>query len=138
MKTSSLNGETLEYQATLRTARQVFHENDDCALRAISIAVGQPYEEIHHLFEMVGRERRKEPRMKHIWQVLDKLKVCAAHWPVDGKTVRTLHRDPKISEGRFLVRLSDHMLPIIDGCIHDHTFDSCKKVRRVWRLWKWL
>lgn len=78
----------------------VFHETNDCAVKAVSISTETPYEKVHHLMEKYGRVYRKGTS-KHIqFKVLNDLgykpfrKINSSHhgWVSEGVVVES-HRE---------------------------------------------
>mgnify|MGYP004454091319 CR=1 FL=1 len=109
----------------------------DCTVRAIAIATEKPYQEVYDdLFKRGKRSPRKgvfkriyKPYMTDIgWQWVPTMFIgsgCQVHLNSD-----------ELPAGRIVVRLSRHLVAVINGVLHD-TYDCSRDgTRCVYGYWK--
>lgn len=100
----------------------------DCVVRAIAIAEARPYrevyDEVHAALHASGKKRSPRNGVpKDVWRPY----LLARGWrwtPTVGiATGARVHLDAaELPAGRLIVRLSGHLVAVLDGVIHD-TFD---------------
>ena len=104
----------------------------DCACRAIAIATGKPYREVYDglnaLCALYGVSRRAgrayadtgiPDRVIHLY-------LGGLHWRfVATHKARLHHWD--LPAGRLVVRVSKHLVALIDNVVHDHGDRWCGK-----------
>jgi hypothetical protein len=106
------------------------NEHRDCAVKAVSIATGYEYDDVHYVFEVCGRKPRKGTQFYVTEKAVKLLKFrmidVTKHFK--SKSVRTLEREIKDCKGNFLVRVTNHLLPVVDGKVHDWTSGRCHRI----------
>ena len=111
-------------------------EHLDCAVRAVAIATDYEYDDVHYAFGVCGRlPRRSTPW--HITERVVKLlrfRMVDVTDQFDARTVRTLEREMKHNRGRYLVRVSRHVLPVVDGCVYDGTKGRLHRIVYIYKL----
>lgn len=103
----------------------------DCVCRAIAIAAEMPYQEVYDLINEYGRQERPSKRRKDRsnartgvyrgtsrkiledlgWKWVPTMQIgqgCKVHLKAD-----------ELPAGRLVVRVSRHLVAVIDGVIHD-------------------
>lgn len=125
---------------TYSTADQLskeLNEKNDCAVRAVSIACETDYRSVHTLMTAHGRRHRCgtnfETTTKAVISALDYDAVDITS-RVRGKTVKTVARE--LHNGRFLVRVSRHILAVVDGKVEDWTDGRQHRVKQVLKVVK--
>lgn len=121
----------------------------DCAVRAVAIATGIPYQQIYDRINFVAKRERltkKHPQRSNartgVWpKTMHRLMVEELNWvwvPVMGVgTGTTVHlRADEMPLGRLVVRLSHHYAAMIDGLIRDTHDPSRDGTRCVYGYWK--
>lgn len=123
----------MEYQS-LTEVRNRHNETNDCAVVAVVIATGAPYEKVHQMMESKGRKSRRGTAQNITNAVLSKLGYM--RFPIrdrevltNGLTIRTLL--PYLPEGTFLVHTPGHILCIRDGVVQDW---SANRLLRVYKI----
>jgi hypothetical protein len=117
-------------------ASRLKNEIKDCAVRSTAIATDYEYDDIHELYNICGRK----PRHSTDWCITKKVIHLLRHRIVDvthhlkSRTVRTLEREMQGTQGRYLVQVREHILPIVDGCVYDWSKGHCNHIRSVYRL----
>lgn len=103
----------------------------DCVTRAVAIATGVPYKTVYDAINLAakserltaGRVRRSSARNGVRRNVFDKyIKSLGWSWVPTmgvGSGCRVHLRDGDLPMGRLIVRVSGHMVAVIDGVIHD-------------------
>lgn len=102
----------------------------DCVVRAIAIASGKLYKEVYDAInELAARERPRKGRRSGSRtgvhrQTFERylLEVCGATWTPTmqvGRGCKVHLRKEELPPGRLVVRVSRHLVAVIDGVIHD-------------------
>jgi hypothetical protein len=109
---------------------------NDCVVRAVAIATGQPYRDVYAALSDGCREQRKTKRSKtkasarngvntqRQW-FKDYMKSLGWKWTPTmriGTGCRVHLHDGELPMGRLIVAVSKHYTTVIDGVIHD-TYD---------------
>ena len=120
----------------------------DCAVRAISIATGKPYEftyqAINNLaqFERVGKRKRgkSNSRTGVYTQLLRKLMPTIGwEWIPTmfiGQGCKVHLKEDELPKGNLVVNVSKHYVAVIDGVIHDTHDPSRDETRCVYGYYK--
>lgn len=111
-------------------------EKRDCAVRAVSIAIGVDYQFALGALAAHGRKSRDGTPMMITHRTLQGLGWTVANIPLEtlkGKTVRTIARELP-SDGVFLVRTRSHILCVKHGKAEDWTKGRLFKVEEVLRI----
>ena len=107
----------------------------DCVSRAIAIATEKPYQEVYDaMFEgsrnlKLLRERGKSPREGVSRKVYEKY-LHSLGWKFHptmaiGSGCKVHLKADELSSGRLIVRVSKHLVAVVDGVMHD-TFDCSR------------
>lgn len=126
-------------------------ERNDCSVRAVAIALGKPYPEVHAAFKANGREDRhgtftcitRAVLCQSGANVVELSLPLHTYSPVDngwqvkyrrtgGWTVASFVRSHK--RGRYIVRVNGHMFAVLDGVVYDHAGGSRRQVLEVWEV----
>lgn len=121
----------MDYSSMVEIARSLGEKND-CAVKAIAIATGTPYAEVHAELTRQGRKRRSgtyfhqtEGAVKNLGFELQRVMVRSA-------TVRTIARELKT--GTYLVRVHRHILCLKEGKVEDWSEGRLHRVKAVYRI----
>ena len=104
----------------------------DCVCRAIAIATGKPYQEVYDAINILGKDERITQKRQRIRssarggvnrKTYDRyLKSLGWEWVATmgiGTGCKVHLADGELPMGRLIVRLSRHIVAVIDGVIHD-------------------
>jgi hypothetical protein len=109
-------------------------ETGDCACRAIAIATGKPYREVHDglnalcallgeplntLWIVQGRQRQRASAEIGIPPPITHLYLGQLGWCWTSTNAARLHRCD-LPSGRLVVKLTQHLVALIDNVVHDH------------------
>ena len=111
-----------------------YNEENDCAVRAISIAANISYEKAHELCAKHGRKNREGTLMSIIWRVLNELGFDrGSNTSPDKLTVNQLGKLMALDlfKDTYLVYTKDHVFTVRDQKIHDWTVGRKYKVRYI-------
>ena len=111
------------------------NETNDCAIVAVTYVSGEPYKKVHTEFTKLGRQFRRPTNFLITCSALVTLglKIKDVRDQFKAKTVVTLGRElPK--KGRFLIRVSHHILAAVDGEILDWTAGRRHRIREIWEV----
>lgn len=108
----------------------------DCATRAIAIVTGKPYQEVYDAInalakkERIGKHKRKSSARngisKAIWKpYIESLGYTWTPTMKVGQGCKVHLRKEELPSGRLIVRVSGHLVAVIDGEIQD-THDSSR------------
>lgn len=112
----------------------------DCVCRAIAIATGKTYREVYTTLNVLAKEgrprkdaKRSSARTGVHREVYDRY-LALLGWRYTATmgigTGCTVHlREMEIPDGRLIVRVSRHLVAVIDGVIHD-TSDPSRRGQR--------
>ena len=96
-------------------------ENRDCAVRAVTLALGKPYAEVHAAMKRLGRRNRRGTPMWITAHVLEsygyKMVECTNVFP-SARTPITVQRELP-NRGVYLVRTRSHIFCYRAGKVHD-------------------
>ena len=113
-------------------------QTNDCVIRAISLTLKQPYDEVYDGFMALGRKcSRGTP--KKVWQQFlnsDKRFVRKPFPAVAGQPRMSLEKFAEIFDsGLYIVQMAGHLTTVINGSVYD-VFEPRKDgcVYAVWRL----
>lgn len=117
-------------------------KSGDCVVRAIAIATGHPYQEIHDLvnhaatYERTGKRKRGKSNARtgvyrsSISRVMKSLGWMWTPTMQIGSGCTVHLRAGELPPGRLVVSVSKHLTAVIDGVIHD-THDCSRRGRDV-------
>jgi hypothetical protein len=107
-------------------------ENNDCVVRASSIACGIPYEEMHAKYKEAGRKDRRGTPVFLIDEVLDYKQGIKA---TTRRSAWTLAQFLRVHDsGHWVMCNRNHAWAVIDGVVHDHGIVGART--RVLFAWK--
>ncbi len=89
------------------------HEKRDCSVVAYSIVAEMPYTEAHKTLQQLGRKARCGC---YFSQLANRLNLYQRA-DLACKQISTALRD--MQQGRFVVRVSGHVMAVVDGCVID-------------------
>lgn len=114
----------------------------DCVCRAISIATENPYKEIYTLINRIAKEKGYTGSTARIgvpkevthavlkelgWKWVPTMKI--------GQGCKIHLKSSELPDGRIICKLSKHIVPIINGVLHD-TYDCTRNGSRcVYGYW---
>lgn len=122
----------------------------DCVARAIAIATGRPYAEVHQRLSAGKAAQRKGARTKagtsadtgikvqRLWfrRYLAELGWTWTPTMKIGGGCKVHLREGELPAGRLIVRVSKHTVAVIDGVIHDTHDPSRGGTRCVYGYWQ--
>ena len=123
----------ISYTST-KEASSRMNESRDCAVKAISIATGTDYVQVHAMLKAAGRRNRCGTYRHQTDKVIKKL----GYEQVDitrqtcGRTVRTIASE--LQDGNYLVFVSGHVLCIKHGIAEDWTAGRQHRVKEVMKI----
>jgi hypothetical protein len=123
-------------QATIDSI--AMNESNDCAIKAVAIVTGTPYDTIHRLFKARGRIDGTATSATMTLDVMERdlgLTISIADIrQQSGRryTVRTIPKARPI--GRHLVYVKDHVLALVDGLVMDWTRNRMHRVEHIWTI----
>lgn len=151
-------------KSTLRptafTAKQIeasaLRENNDCSVKAISIACGVPYAEVHALMKSLGRkDRRATPRIIsrrtvealgyriREWSIAERINMIRSyprpHCGLSSITTHHPRRFPAAWVGchsNMIWTTARHMLAVKDGAVQDWSINNALRVDTIWEVEK--
>ena len=122
-----------------RAASRRPRQQNDCAVRALAIATGLPYDQVYNDLAALGRHCSRGTPTGTIAVWLRLRSEAARHsFPAVAGQPR-MHVDTFLAgpgaQGRWVVRIAGHVFAALDGAIHDITMprqDAC--VYCAWRV----
>lgn len=100
---------------------------NDCVIRSIAIATGKPYQEVYNEigFKVKNRGVKKDITRIYLrslgWSFVPTMNF--------GSGCKTHLKPDELPDGVLIVKVSKHLVAMIDGVIHD-TFDCSRGGRR--------
>lgn len=118
----------------------------DCATRAIAIATGKPYQEVYDALgescrtRRLIRQRRASAR-DGVSKGVSRKYLSALGWKWTptmsiGSGCRVHLKASELPAGRLIVKVSKHLVAVIDGVIHDTYDPSRGGTRCVYGYWQ--
>lgn len=131
-------------------------ERNDCSVKAISIACGVPYAEVHALLKKFGRKEGKgtpliasDRAIKELgfkireWSFMERQEMIKSypspHNGLHSITTHHLRRFPQAWAGchpNMIWITSQHMLAVKDGVVRDWSINRALRVTRIWEIEK--
>lgn len=118
----------------------------DCVVRAIALATGRPYAEVHktvyefgHMEGGPSRKRSHPDRGVNTPTMYKLMEYYGATWVPTmkiGQKERMHLADGELPDGRIIVRLSRHVAAVIDGVIYDNHDPQREGTRMVYGYWR--
>lgn len=119
----------------------------DCVTRAIAIACGLPYGQVYAMINQASaqetvrsRQRRRSSARTGVYKDTTRKVLHGLGWTWTptmgiGQGCSVHLRQGELPAGRLIVKLSGHLVAVIDGTIHD-TFDPSRQGSRcVYGYW---
>lgn len=124
-----------KYKELLKASEKI-NERNDCAVKALTVVLGIPYELSHKLFLSLGRRSRSGVTFSTI---KDALKIAGAELevvkiPAFVKTSKNLQESGLLENGRYLICTSGHIAGSVGGEIVDYTADRKTRVKTVYSV----
>ena len=101
----------------------------DCVVRAIAIATGRPYAEVYDAVSTIARDERPRKHKRSsarngVYRITYQRYLESLGWVWHatmgiGTGCKVHLRDGELPEGRLIVRISRHVVAVINGVIHD-------------------
>ena len=114
-------------------SNQMF-ENNDCSVKAVSIACDVPYRVAHKALKKYGRQSRRGSRLPMIYASCEILGFKMEKVAHIAKTVGQLPRDPHTQNGFYMAHVSGHILAIVNGKVEDWSEGSKRIVRGLYKV----
>ena len=95
------------------------YESNDCTIRATSLAMNKPYQDVHKAYSIAGRKPRRGATistMNKALQIITKSSKTLVRVPDEPTFAQFARTKPK---GRFIVTKRGHAVALIDGVWHD-------------------
>lgn len=101
----------------------------DCTVRAISVALDEPWDDIYMDLAIEGFELKDMPTANHVWGAYLKRRGWTRHIIpeeyIENYTVEMFCVDHPI--GTYILGLDGHVIPVIDGHYYD-SWDSGNEI----------
>jgi len=110
---------------------EMLKETKDCAVKAVAMATGVHYVDVHSLMAANGRKTRKGTLNSITYKVLRHLGFKWTGVKFQARTIRTLEREFKHRPGTYLVWVRQHILVMKDGEVIDWTKNRQYRIQRV-------
>lgn len=120
----------------------------DCVTRSIAIATGKPYQEVYDALnalavnERMGKWKKKKSSSRTgVYKVTHGEYISSIGWVWTatmkiGSGCKVHLKADELPSGRLIVRVSKHLVAVLDGVIHD-TYDCSRNgTRCVYGYWK--
>jgi hypothetical protein len=116
---------------TLAERSVYLNEKDDCAVKAFAIIAGLTYDEAHDLLGRHGRLSRQATKDSVLVEALRHCGVELHRY--DGPVPKTVKkaREKLDPAHDYLIWTAKHVLPYMDGQVHDWTADRCHRPVRI-------
>jgi hypothetical protein len=110
----------------------------DCVTRAIAIATGKPYHEVYYMLNVTSKSERVTKRRSKrssartgVWKDTSRKYLESLGWKwhptmLIGQGCKVHLVANELPSGRVIVKISKHMVTVIDGVIHD-TYNSSEQ-----------
>ena len=115
----------------IQKARSAMNETNDCALIAVAIATGKPYEDVHRVFKLIGRKNRRGVWPSEIKKVVSILGYETKVVGFLGKTTKTL-KLPR--DKNYLAATRDHVVAVRYGLVKCWSHTKAFRIREVWEV----
>lgn len=137
-----MNPDCFEYDDGGRAKAGYIGDARDCVTRAIAIATEIPYGEVYAAMATgeaeLGKRRsaRDGIERKVYYPYLEKLGWIWVPTMKVGQGCKVHLRSDELPSGRLIVRVTKHVVAVIDGVIHDTHDPSREGTRCVYGYWK--
>lgn len=123
---------------TVWTDSSNLNERNDCSVKAIALATGKPYAEVHEAFRLEGRKNRSGTYKHQQEAVLTRLGFKREKF-LDLKKDNGSKYTPKtVSQfchtGNWMVYIPHHVFAVIDGNVLDWTEGRRHRITQAWRI----
>jgi len=118
---------------TVNKFSRMMKEKSDCAVKAVAIAAGIHYVDVHGMMASEGRRHRDGTPNPITYSVLEMLgfRLDDVTNKYKARTVRTLGREMKNVSGSYLVWVRGHILCIRDGEVCDWTNGRLHRIQKI-------
>lgn len=128
--------ELLDEMEAINLSSTLKNEWNDCAVKAIALATGKGYDEIHKLLKKMGRRDRGTTQRDVIYCALQRLGAGVKGTPKPAKTILTLERTltKKRDLKTYLVETDGHILCVKGGIPLDWTRGRRNRIRKMFEV----
>lgn len=128
-------------------------ETNDCAVKAVSIVTGKPYDQVHAIFENLGRKKGEGSNLYQIkesvnyfgfsyeyvrLEKLQELRKSYHNYNVKRLTLKQSLMFPENWKehfhGKYLLYTRCHVTACVDGVIHDHMYGLQAEIICAWKI----
>jgi len=118
-------------------------QTNDCTVRALAIAVNQPYDVVYDALAKGGRKCSSGFNIDTwLWKNRDNVFGYKAIMIESYKFELIQNIAHKISKGRYLICIRDHVYAFVNNAVHDETFKHGKRsyndyhIELIWKFVK--
>lgn len=120
-------------ETAIERDRFAMGEKNDCAVKAIALATGISYPQVHATLKAAGRRNRCGTYLWQTEKTVKNLGFDMIRIPLSrGCTTKTVGRF--LTNGNFLVRISRHILAVRNGQVLDWSATAMKRVKEIFRI----
>jgi hypothetical protein len=123
------------------------HGKSDCVVRSIAIVTGRPYREVYDTVnEFCAKERPRRGKSRssaNSGVYMPTIKKIMSHYGAEwvptiqiGQVDRIHLAEGELPSGRLIVRVSSHVVAVVDGVIFDNHDPQRHGDRMVYGYWK--
>lgn len=120
--------------AKMAEESKAINERNDCAVKALALCAGIPYDQAHTLLRRNGRRWRKSTKWHVFWPAFESLGLKREQFTTRHKTIVAFGRRPP--HGTYLIATRGHLACCRDGKVEDWTEGRRHRIQRVWRVTK--
>lgn len=121
------------YKDLWHVARKYYNETNCCSVIAVASLCDISFGKARKIMEKHGRKHRKGS-----WAFLDVIvKRGYKFIPVteyDGTFVKKL--GDRLPSGNYCIITAQHVLAMHDGVVNDHSADTARRIKRMWKVEK--
>lgn len=124
-----------EHNATVWDASRSMGEQRDCTIKALAIATGLHYDDVHAAAAKQGRKRGKGMKRHQTIATAKALGFALEHvTDYRAKTARTIERDKCLQSGAFIIGMTRHLAAMVDGKLIDWSQNGLKRINGVYSV----
>lgn len=109
-------------------------ENNDCAVKAVSILCDVPYKVAHKALQNEGRKNRKGSHELWIRWAINALGFKIEDIKVSALTIATIESDMAVQKGFYFVMVRRHIASVVNGRVEDWTRGRRHRIESVGRV----